>query len=118
MPERVRVELVDDLDGSPAEESVHWGWEGRQLVIDLNKKNAEKFRKAVEAFVAASRADEQAKPARRTPGIPKPTKKRSGASGRQDVATVRGWARENGMTVPDRGRLKPEVLEAYDKAHG
>jgi hypothetical protein len=45
--ERVTVELVDDLDGSAADETVHFTWEGKSLVVDLNKKNADKLRKAI-----------------------------------------------------------------------
>lgn len=31
---------------------------------------------------------------------------------------VRQWARQKGMEVGERGRLSPEVLAAYSKAHG
>lgn len=113
MAQKVTVELVDDLDGSPGEETIQFTWEGKALIIDVSKKNADKLRKAIDPFVAAARPDEAA---------PAPTAapKRRGApkgSGRQDVAAVRAWARENGHTVPDRGRLKPDIFEAYDKAH-
>ena len=30
---------------------------------------------------------------------------------------MRAWARENGYDVADRGRLRPEVLEAFAAAH-
>ncbi len=33
------------------------------------------------------------------------------------TAEVRAWARSNGITVPDRGRLRPEVLQAWLAAH-
>lgn len=34
------------------------------------------------------------------------------------VAQVRAWARANGIHVPDRGRLRPEVWQAYRDAAG
>jgi len=34
------------------------------------------------------------------------------------TADVRAWARQNGMTVAERGRLNPEILDAYATAHG
>lgn len=34
-----------------------------------------------------------------------------------DLALVRAWARENGYTVADRGRIAAAVLAAYDRAH-
>ena len=33
------------------------------------------------------------------------------------TAEVRRWARENGIAVPDKGRLRPEVHEAWRAAH-
>ena len=33
------------------------------------------------------------------------------------TAQVRAWARDKGMEVPQRGRLKPEVHEAWRAAH-
>jgi hypothetical protein len=33
------------------------------------------------------------------------------------TATVRAWARATGLVVPDRGRLRPEVWEAWRVAH-
>lgn len=32
--------------------------------------------------------------------------------------TVREWARAHGLDVSDRGRLRPDIWEAYEKAHG
>ncbi|TMR99626.1 ERCC4 domain-containing protein [Nonomuraea basaltis] len=34
------------------------------------------------------------------------------------TAEIRSWARDQGLDVPDRGRLRPHVLEAYHRAHG
>lgn len=36
---------------------------------------------------------------------------------RGDLARVRAWARANGYTVADRGRIAAAVLTAYDRAH-
>jgi len=33
------------------------------------------------------------------------------------TAEVRGWARGNGLTVPARGRLRPEIWDAWRAAH-
>ncbi|MDQ6949181.1 MAG: Lsr2 family protein [Actinomycetota bacterium] len=117
MAERVTVELVDDLDGSVADETVHFTWEGKPLVIDLNKKNADKLRKAIEPFVAAARpgGTAQAPAARRRPaGGPASGKRQHDAGAATSV--IRAWARENSIEVPDRGRLKPEVLQAWEAA--
>ncbi|MGQ0826487.1 MAG: ERCC4 domain-containing protein [Actinomycetota bacterium] len=36
---------------------------------------------------------------------------------RPTTAQVRAWASQNSITVPDRGRLRPEVWDAYRSAH-
>lgn len=33
------------------------------------------------------------------------------------AAQIRAWARANGLTVPDRGRLRPEIHQAWRDAH-
>jgi hypothetical protein len=35
-----------------------------------------------------------------------------------DPKAVRAWAKSNGVTVGDRGRIKPEVFAAYEAAQG
>lgn len=55
MAQKVVVELVDDLDGKPAEETVVFGLDGREYEIDLSVKNAEKMRKALSGYVEAGR---------------------------------------------------------------
>ncbi len=118
MAERVTVELVDDLDGSVADETIHFTWEGKSLVIDLNKKNADKLRKALEPFVAAARPDGAVRapaPRRRAATSSAPGKRQDTTAGAA-TSVIRAWARENGIEVPDRGRLKPEVVQAWDAA--
>ena len=117
MAERVTIELVDDLDGSVADETVHFTWEGKPLVIDLNKKNADKLRKAIEPFAAAARPDGtvQAPAARRRLSSGSSSGKRQQDSGAA-TSVIRAWARENSIEVPDRGRLKPDVLQAWEAA--
>jgi len=40
MAQKVTVELEDDLDGSPADETVRFGLDGTEYEIDLSEKNA------------------------------------------------------------------------------
>jgi ERCC4 domain/Lsr2 len=40
-----------------------------------------------------------------------------GATCEPSTAEVRAWARGQGIDVPDRGRLRPEVREQYRAAH-
>ena len=50
--------------------------------------------------------DEDEDGAAAAPAVPAPS-----------TAEVRAWARTNGIQVPDRGRLRPEVHQAWEDAH-
>ncbi|MCE3553457.1 Lsr2 family protein [Pseudonocardia sp. RS11V-5] len=67
-------------------------------------------------FLAAARswADTEAVAAERIGGEPALL---DAPSAPPSTAEVRQWARENGIVVPDRGRLRPEVHEAWRAAH-
>ena len=54
MAQKVMVTLVDDLDGSTAEETVEFGLDGASYQIDLSSDNADRLRQARAARVAAS----------------------------------------------------------------
>lgn len=106
MAQRVSVELVDDLDGSAAVETVTFAIDGTTYEIDLNKKNAAKLRDSLGDFVANGRKV----------GRTRSTTKR-GASAGPSAAEVRAWAQSNGYKVPDRGRIPSDVREAFDAAN-
>ena len=57
MASKTLVVLEDDIDGGEAAETLHFALEGKSYVIDLNDKNAAKFRKAVAPYVAAARRE-------------------------------------------------------------
>ena len=99
--------LVDDLDGSTAERTVNFMWDGTSYEIELSKKNALAFEKAMKPYVEA---------ARRT----RTTRGRRGASTRsdkRDLTAIREWAAKNGFEVSARGRIAANVIEAYEAAN-
>lgn len=117
MAQRTIVELIDDLDGGEAGETVEFGVDGVAYEIDLSSNNAEKLRDSLAGYVAhARRAGGRRKAAARPSG-------RGGGGGgggratvdREQNAAIREWARKRGMSVSDRGRIPSEVLEAYHK---
>ncbi|HET6166120.1 MAG TPA: Lsr2 family protein [Marmoricola sp.] len=103
MAQKVNIVLVDDIDGSEAEETVSFALDGKEYEIDLSARNATKLRDAFAPYVGHAR-----KAAGRRRG-------RAGAG--PSPADIRAWARDNGFTVPDRGRVSSEVREAYLAAH-
>ena len=104
MAQQVNIVLVDDIDGSPAEETVSFALDGKEYDIDLSTKNAAKLRDAIAPYIGH---------ARRASGRRRGGRAVSGPS----PADIRAWARDNGFNVPDRGRVSSEVREAYLAAH-
>jgi hypothetical protein len=107
--QHVETRLVDDLDGSEAEETVTFSLAGRQYEIDLSGKNAARLRESLASFVAAARRSGS-----RPPAAPVRSA-RPVVNDREHTAAVREWARENGHQVSDRGRIPNSVLEAYER---
>src|SRR4051794_34130283 len=118
-----RVMLIDDLDGSEGAETLHYTVDGVEYEIDLSEKNAKRFRSTLEEFTKASRRVEAAPRAPVSITRAGGTRRRSsssadgGGSGRSDLAEIRKWAQEQGMQVAERGRIKKEIIDAYDEAH-
>jgi len=106
MARKTFVELIDDIDGSKAEQTVTFSLDGVSYEIDLSEDNAARLREELGTWVAKSRRVS----GRRTRG--------TGASApAKDSAKVREWARENGYEVSDRGRISAEIRTAYENAH-
>ncbi|WP_018683825.1 histone-like nucleoid-structuring protein Lsr2 [Actinokineospora enzanensis] len=112
MAQKVTVSLVDDLDGSVAEETVEFGLDGASYAIDLSNDNAEKLRDILGDFVEhARRSGGRKRPLGKTLGRPP----RTATADREQNQAIREWARKQGMKVSDRGRIPSEVLDAYNE---
>ncbi|AFV90608.1 MAG: Lsr2 family protein [Acidipropionibacterium acidipropionici] len=105
MAQRVRVDLVDDLDGSPADESVVFSIDGVNYSIDLSADNAQKLRDELGPWIGA---------ARRTGG--RRTRGRRPVGG-PTANEIRSWAQSEGLEVSSRGRVSNEIRAAYERAH-
>jgi hypothetical protein len=115
-----RVVLIDDLDGSEGSETVTYTVNGQEYEIDLSEANVEKFRKALEPFIEKSRPVERQPVLASVPTRGARSRRGSsggGATGRTDLAEIRAWAQSQGMTVAERGRIKKDIIDAYDQAH-
>jgi len=109
MAQKVKIILVDDVDGGSADETVRFGLDGSNYEIDLSDANARQLRAALEPYLAKGRKVN----ARATKGGRQAAPARS-----QDVGLIRQWARENGYEVRERGRIQAEIQEAYHRANG
>ena len=106
MAQKCVVELIDDLDGSQATQTLTFSLDGVDYEIDLNENNAGEFRSSLEKFSAV---------ARRTGGRKRAVTdvKASGVSSKD----VRAWAMAEGLEVNARGRIQASVVDAYLNAN-
>ncbi|GAA3517209.1 histone-like nucleoid-structuring protein Lsr2 [Nocardioides daeguensis] len=109
MAQKVNIVLVDDIDGTDATQTVSFGLDGANYEIDLNDENASALREALAAYVGHGRKVGRAGGAKRGG--------RAAAGGGTSAKEIREWARDNGFTVPERGRIPADVREAYESAH-
>lgn len=98
------VELIDDLNGEIAAETVEFALDGIAYEIDLGDANAEVLRRVMAPYLEKARKQAGSKPTRGGG----PSRARS-----DEPVKARAWARSHGIAVQDRGRVPQNVLEAY-----
>ena len=81
---------------------------GADYEIDLSKKNATRFRSQLEPYLDHARKAGRGQ--RRRPGRTPSSRQHSGAA--------RAWAREQGITVSERGRIPASIIDQYEIAVG
>lgn len=107
MARKTIVELIDDLNGEKADETVIFGLDGITYEIDLTEENATALREDLSTWVNSARRVAGRK-ARGTGAA-------SGSS--SDTALIRDWARAQGYEVSSRGRIAQEIRDQYYAAH-
>jgi hypothetical protein len=107
--QKVLVEMVDDIDGSAASQTVPFGMDGVQYEIDLSDENATNLRDEFARYVAASRRTGGRK-VRSVAGTTAPS-----TSDRERSREIRAWALANGWDVSERGRIPSNVVTAFDE---
>jgi len=109
MVKSVSVVVTDDLDGSEGAQTVAFGYQGVSYEIDLGSENAAKLGSALAPFINAARRAPSGR-SRRGARLPLP-------DGHVDRATVRSWARDQGINVSERGRISADVMSRYEASH-
>ncbi|WP_409496675.1 histone-like nucleoid-structuring protein Lsr2 [Amycolatopsis sp. cmx-11-12] len=117
MAQKVLVEIVDDLDGGEATQTVPFALDGVQYEIDLSDENAHALRAVFEQYVEAGtrtggRKIRVAIGQSTTTGTGRP----AAPVDRERNQQVRAWAAENGYAIADRGRIPSEIYEAFNDA--
>ena len=120
MAQRVQVMLVCDLHDEEVEgsETVAFGLDGSSYEIDVCEQHAGELRDAFAPYVGGARRAGRAPASAAARRGRSTSRASSGGNGdRQRVQDIRQWARENGHSVSERGRLSASVVEAYEAAH-
>ncbi len=108
MAKQTITKLIDDIDGSAADETVKFALDTDLLEIDLSDKNAKKLRTLLAPYVEKGRRADSSlrRPTRRVTG-PSP------ADLKALNAKIRDWAIARHITVHPRGRIKERIVKAY-----
>lgn len=109
MAQKVRVRLVDDLDGGEAHETVSFSLDGKPREIELSRENAAKFRSLMEPYMEASR------PAKPTNLAAKGTPPLTQSAQREEGIAIRKWAEEHHLPVNPRGRIPEMTRKAWER---
>lgn len=110
-----RVMVVDDITGEEFAETVSFTVNGKSYEIDLAAPQRELFDKALATFIeharnAAPVVQQSAKPGR----APRPGQ----SDKREQAQAARDWARSQGISVAERGRVPSGIMDGYLAAQG
>lgn len=111
MAQRVQIQLIDDLSGAEAQETVRFGLDGTEYEVDLTTENAAELRQALSKYVDKGR---RATAGRKGRSGPHGTS--TGTSRRDEVQQIRQWAQDNGHNSSARGRISQSIVDAYNEA--
>ncbi len=109
MAQRTLVEMVDDIDGGEAAETVAFALDGVSYEIDLSDGNATALRSELKRFVTAGRR----LGGRKAQAVRGGGRSNSGHS-REYNQAVRAWALANGYELAERGRIAADVIAGYE----
>lgn len=99
---KIVTKKIDDLDGSPADETVQFMLDDNVYELDLTHAHAQELRALMRGWTRHAR---HTKPHR--------TGQRRNPDEVRRNQAIRAWARENGYGLRTRGRIPDAVIRAY-----
>ncbi|KUM37485.1 histone-like nucleoid-structuring protein Lsr2 [Arthrobacter sp. EPSL27] len=108
MARKIHVQLIDDISGEDAQETLRFSLDGADYEIDLAEENAAGLRAALAPFIAHGR---------RVRSVPGSRSTRTVPSSREETQKIREWAIANGYSPNARGRISEDIRKAYDDTH-
>jgi hypothetical protein len=110
MAQKVNVLLVDDIDGSDADETVSFGLDVTRYEIDLNSGHAEELRGLLARYVKAAR--------KVTGSAGRPARVRRVTADDARNKEIRNWARGRHLDVNERGRIPAGIVAQFEAVIG
>jgi hypothetical protein len=122
MAQKVQVVLTCDLDEEevPAVQTVTFGYDGHTYAFELCEQHLEEVNEIFQAWIGAARLADGGRRRRASAATAAPSRaRRSGGGGGSTNGSgdIRTWARDNGFSISERGRIPAEVRRAYEEAH-
>jgi hypothetical protein len=106
MATKTTITVEDDIDGSPAEETVRSGLGAAEYETDPSAANAGRFREQPAPCTEHARK----------PGPEQRTRPGQTVPARRSSTEVRAWARDHGIEISERGPIPASVTEQYESA--
>lgn len=114
MGQLVLTTLVDDIDGTEADETVEFGFDGAVFEIDLSEEHARGLRETLSSYADHARLLVKPKAGKKKATTAPKRRQRGDAP---DPSVIRAWAIEQGLEVSARGRLNKQIVDAYFAGH-
>ncbi|SFE59635.1 Lsr2 protein [Actinopolyspora alba] len=95
MAERIQVELVDDIDGSEAQQTVTFAMDGVSYEIDLSEQNARNLRELFGPYIRQARTAQQQNNNRRQSRKQEREDRKTRQANRKLTEEIRGAARRS-----------------------
>jgi hypothetical protein len=105
---KIHVQLIDDISGEDAQETLRFSLDGTDYEIDLAEENAAGLRTVLAPFIAHGW---------RVRGVSGSRIARTVPSSREETQKIREWAMAKGHSPNSRGRISQDIRKAYDDAH-
>lgn len=102
-----QITIVDDLTGDEGAVPVRFAIEGKEYEIDLSPESYNRLAEFLAPYIEAGRLID----------TEKQTKQRNysrSSSRQQKLNALREWADDNGIALPQRGRIPARIEEAFD----
>ena len=103
------VMIVSDLSGAPGARTYVVTLADKAYEVDLTEAEYADYANAVARYTDAGR-----------PVVSRGTKRAASPPyarrSREEITAIKAWGQANGWDVPDRGRLRAALIEAYEQS--